>query len=180
MSQIVAIRYAHALAEIVMSAPDRPVEQTTNELRVMDDLFQQSHDLKEVLLSPAVPAVRKRAVVLKLGEMAGVSRTVRNFLFVLIDRRRIHLLHQIRESFEAAIDEQLGIVRAEVKSAAPLTAEQQGFLQSELARLTGKQVRVQYAVDGDLIGGVMAKIGSTVYDGSIRSQLNTLRSRMLQ
>lgn len=179
MSQVVAIRYAQALAEIVMSAPDRPVESTTNELRIIDDLLHTSPDLKEVLLSPAVPPARKRAVVGKIGDMAGISRTVRNFLFVLINRRRIHLLSQIRQAFEAAIDEQLGVVRAEVKSAAPLTPEQQGFMQSELARITGKQVRVEYAIDADLIGGVMAKIGSTVYDGSIRAQLNTLRARLV-
>src|SRR3954454_8980823 len=102
MSQLVASRYAQALAEIVMSAPDRPVESTTNELRTIDELLHTSHDLKEVLLSPAVPPARKRAVVAKIGDMAGISRTVQNFLFVLINRRRIHLLSQIRQAFEAA------------------------------------------------------------------------------
>ena len=180
MSQVAAIRYATALAQIVMSAPDRPVEKVTNELRALDELLNSSADLKQILLSPAVPSARKRAVLGQFADSLGVSRTVRNFLFVLVNHRRIQLFHTIREAFETAVDEQLGIARADVKSAAPLNAEQQQFLQAELVRLTGKQIRMNYSVDSSLIGGVMAKIGSTVYDGSVRAQLNTLRSRLLQ
>jgi len=180
MSQVAAIRYAHALAQIVMEAPDRPVDQVTRELEAIDELLHESRDLKEILLSPAVQASKKRAVLGRFSDTLGLSRTVRNFLFVLVNHRRIQLFHTIREAFETAVDEQRGVVRAEVKSAAPLNTEQQQYLQAELARVTGKQVRMNYSIDETLIGGVMAKIGSTVYDGSVRAQLNTLRARLLQ
>ena len=96
-------------------------------------------------------------------------------MFVIVDHKRIPLLPQIRESFELALDERLGFVRADVTSAAPLSPAQTSSLEVELARLGGKGVRVRYAVDENLLGGVVARIGSTVYDGSLRGQLQVMR-----
>src|SRR5437660_6160088 len=101
MSQAAATRYARALAEIVLQSPDRPVDRVAGELQAIDELLKESHDLHEVLLSPAVSAVRKRAVVARIGGMISLSRNVQNFLFVLINHRRIHLFHAIRQAFEA-------------------------------------------------------------------------------
>jgi len=103
---------------------------------------------------------------------------VRNFLFVVIDRRRADLLGEMAAAFEAALDERLGVVRVEVRSAVPLDTGQQAALGQELSKVANKQVRCEFFVDPLLIGGVVARMGSTVYDGSVRTQLETLRERL--
>jgi F-type H+-transporting ATPase subunit delta len=179
MPQALASRYASALVDAVLDpANGTRAEDALSQLRSFAGLIEESHDLKNVLLSPAVPAARKRAVVEQLAGMTGLSRLVRNFLFVLVDRRRLPLLREASDAFETILDERLGIVRADVRSASPLTHEQEQALARELARLTGKNVRIDYRVDASLLGGVTAKIGSTVYDGSVRAQLEALRHRL--
>jgi F-type H+-transporting ATPase subunit delta len=118
-------------------------------------------------------------VIGRIAESSGFSRIVRNFLYILIDRRRTDMLGEVAEAFETAIDERLGFVRAKVTSAAPLTERQQAELQQALSQVAGKQVRCDFTVDPSLIGGVVARIGSTVYDGSVRSQLDSLRQRLV-
>ena len=96
----------------------------------------------------------------------------------MVDRRRTDLLSEITDAFEAAVDERMGLVRAQVTSAAPLTDAQKAEMQSALTQVAGKQVRCEFSVDPDLIGGVVARIGSRVYDGSVRAQLGVLRERL--
>jgi F-type H+-transporting ATPase subunit delta len=175
MPHALASRYANALADTVMS-PGSGVDprQTASELRMFEESVQGTSQLRNVLMSPAVPTARKRAVIARMTEASGFSRIVRNFLYVLIDRRRTDLLGEVAEAFETAIDERLGFVRAKVTSAAPLSERQQA-----LSQVAGKQVRCDFTVDPSLIGGVVARIGSTVYDGSVRSQLDSLRERLV-
>ena len=130
------------------------------------------------MFSPAVASSKKRAVIARFAADLGLAPKVRNFIFVVIDHRRIAELSDIREAFEAAVDEQTGFVRADVASAQPLSDAQRGVLESQLSRLTGRRVRMQFATDESLIGGAVARIGSTVYDGSVRGQLATLRRRL--
>jgi F-type H+-transporting ATPase subunit delta len=125
-----------------------------------------------------VPGSRKRAVVGRIAGLLKLSPIARNFLFVLIDHRRIALLGAILHSFELIVDERLGFARAEVSSPRELTETQRGAINAQLERLTGKRVRMRFAVDPALIGGVVARIGSTVYDGSVRGQLQTLGRRL--
>jgi len=139
-----------------------------------------SSDLPAVLLSPAVPPARKRAVVSRLAAQLGVSTLVQNFLFVVIDRRRIAMLKDIRQAFETLLDERVGVVRADVSSARELASAQREKIRQQLARATGKQVRCEFAVDGDLVGGVVVRVGSTIYDGSVRGQLEALRQRLVR
>ena len=119
------------------------------------------------------------AVIGRFAGELGLSKLARNFLFVLVDRRRINLLHDIRAAFEAEIDERSGVVRAQVTSAAPLAGAERTQVQNKLSQMTGKQVRADFSVDEHLIGGVVAKIGSTIYDGSVRGQLDELRARLV-
>jgi F-type H+-transporting ATPase subunit delta len=174
-----AMRYARALADVV-TAPGSKIDAraASAELGAFERLLAESADLKTALESPAVPPPRKRAVAGRLAKDLALSDVIRRFLFVLIDRRRTALLHEIGEAFESVMDERLGIARAEVLSARPLSAPQQQEIVAGLARLTGKQTRAQFGVQDDLIGGVMARIGSTVYDGSVRGQLEALRQRL--
>lgn len=175
----VSTRYAHALADVV-TAGGSPLraEDAVAQLQSFDAALSSSLELRNALTTPAVPAGRKRAVVGKIAGVLELSQIVRNFLFVLVDHRRITSLTQIIHSFELVIEERLGFGRAEVSSASELTETQQADLRTQLERITGKRLRARYAVDSALIGGVVARIGSTVYDGSVRGQLDILESRM--
>jgi F-type H+-transporting ATPase subunit delta len=148
------------------------------ELRTFEAALKSSAELHNALISPAVAGSRKKAVVGRIADVLKLSRTSRNFLFVLVDRRRISALSDIIELFEATVDERLGLARAQVTSASELTEKQRAALASDLERLTGKRIRMQFEVDPALIGGVTARIGSTVYDGSLRGQLHTLGRRL--
>jgi len=175
----VASRYASALADVVTAGGSALGPQAAvAELRDFESLLQSSPELHNALLTPAVPVGRKRAVVGRLADLLKLSRIARNFLFVLIDHRRITSLPQIIQSFEEIVDERLGYARAEVASARELTEPQRTALNAQLERLTGKRIRMRFSVDESLIGGVVARIGSTVYDGSLRGQLASLESRL--
>lgn len=179
ISTAVVNRYANALADVVVSpqsdvAPPDAVEQ----LRAFNAAVQSSPDLRAVMASPAIPAGRKRAVIKDIAEALRLSNVVRNFILVLTDHRRAGALAQMADAFELTVEERLGFVRAEVKSAYELTPGQREELSRHLGALAGSRVRMRFEVDPDLIGGVTAKIGSTVYDGSVRGQLAVMRQRL--
>jgi F-type H+-transporting ATPase subunit delta len=179
MASAVANRYAHALVDIVM-APGSPLkpEDAVAQLRTVQALLDESAELRTALLTPAIPTSRKRAVMGKLLEMSGAAPLIHNFVYVVIDHRRIGGFADIREAFELRLDERLGFVRAEVSSAAPLNPPLSAGLESELSKLTGKRMRLRFNVDPALLGGVVARIGSTVYDGSVRGELRELGKKL--
>ena len=176
---IVGSRYARALVEVV-TAPGSPVKpgEAIAQIKAIEEMIGSSRDLHAVLRTPAVQLSKKKAVIGKLAAMAGLSPLIRNFLWVVLAHKRIAKLTEIREAFEVLMDEHLGFVRAEVTSAAPLEAAQVKRIEAELMRVSGKQVRMATAVDADLLGGAIARIGSTVYDGSIRGQLESMRRKL--
>jgi F-type H+-transporting ATPase subunit delta len=177
----VTTRYANALADVVTSAssPVRP-EHVVGELRAFDNTRQTSAELQNALESPAVPSSRKKAVISRIGELLRLSRVARNFLFVLVDHRRISGLTDILNSLEVVLDERLGLARAEIVAARELSDAQRKALTQELERISGRRIRARFDVDASLIGGVVARIGSTVYDGSVRGQLDSLGRRLTQ
>src|ERR1051326_5857789 len=181
MASAAANRYARALVDLVLAPGSalRP-EDVVAQLRAAAQMIAQSAELRTALLTPAIQNSRKRAVMAKrLGE-AGASNQIRNFFFVIIDHRRVGAIDEIVEAFELLLDERMGFVRAEVSSAAALDEQRHAGLEAELARLTGKRMRLRFTVDPSLIGGVIARIGSTVYDGSVRGQLETMRRRFTE
>jgi F-type H+-transporting ATPase subunit delta len=179
MASAVASRYARALADVIMAHGSQiKPEDAVAQLRVADGFLQESPELRNALLTPAIQNSRKRAVIAKLMERAGESPLIRNFLYVLIDHRRIAILNEIREAFELEIDERLGFARAEVVSAVTLDHHFTAKLESELARLTGKRMRLRFSTDPSLIGGIVARIGSKVYDGSVRGELRQLGRKL--
>jgi F-type H+-transporting ATPase subunit delta len=175
----VAKRYAEALADVVTASGSslRP-QDAVAELRSFESALKGSPELQNALVSPAVTPGRKKAVMGRIADVLKLSRVTRNFLFVLVDHRRTAAFPEIVQLFELILDERLGMARAEVTSASELTETQRTALDAELQKLTGKLIRMQFAVDTSLIGGVMAKIGSTVYDGSVRGQLHSLARRL--
>lgn len=181
MASALAYRYARALVDVVL-APGSvlKLEDAVAQLRAASQMVAQSTELRIALHTPAIPASRKRAVMGKLLDELGASGIIRNLLFVIIDHRRIGILSDISGAFELALDERLGFLRAEVTSAAALDQQRSAGLESELSRLTGKRMRLRFTVDPELLGGALARIGSTLYDGSLRGQLQNLRRQLTE
>jgi F-type H+-transporting ATPase subunit delta len=175
----ISTRYAHALADVA-TAPGAGVrpQDVLAELERFATTLRSSAELSNALTSPAVPPARKRAVVGRLADALGLSRIARNFLFVLIDRRRIAALESVLHTFEIIVDERLGFARADVALPNELDEAQRTALSAQLERMTGKHIRMRFTVDPSLIGGVVARIGSTVYDGSVRGRLDALGRRL--
>ena len=180
ISSGVVNRYANALADVVLSAdsgvsPPHAVEQ----LRAFNEVVASSSDLRSVLLSPAIAMARKRAIVKDIAEKLGLANIIRNFVLVVNDHRRAAAMTQMVDAVEMILDERLGFVRAQVRSAFELNDRQQDELSGGLGQLVGGRVRMRFAIDPELIGGVTAQIGSRVYDGSVRGQLAAMRTRLL-
>jgi F-type H+-transporting ATPase subunit delta len=168
--------YAEALAEVAL-ATGRP-EQIRRELDEFLATLTGSADLRNFLASPAVPAELKQTVLTKLVQRMGASEALRNFLFLIVDHRRLGLLGAIARAFDEDLNARLGILEAEISAARELPPEERGALEAALARRTGKRIEAKYRVDSRLIGGAVVKIGSTVYDGSVRTELERMRARM--
>jgi F-type H+-transporting ATPase subunit delta len=179
MASALANRYARALVDIVLQPGStlKP-EDAIAQLQDAAKMVVESTELRNALLTPAISPSRKRAAMGKLLEELGASQIIRNFVFVVIDHRRIGMLDEMREAFELALEERMGFARAEVVSAAALDAERGALLETELSRLTGKRMRLRFAVDPELLGGATARIGSTLYDGSLRGQLQQMRREL--
>jgi F-type H+-transporting ATPase subunit delta len=177
MLSAVSTRYARALVDVVTEPgsgidPQLALEQ----LRQVAAMIAASDDLRNALLSPAVSPSRKRAVIAKL---INVNAKVRNFIYVVIDHRRVHEIPSIVESYEVLLDEHLGFVRADVASAKPLNDAQKAALETQLTRMAGKKAKLNFKTDPALVAGVVARVGSKVYDGSVKGQLERLRSTLL-
>ena len=179
ISSSVVNRYASALVDVVLS-PGSDVEpaQAIEQLRAFESAVLSSPPLRSVLATPWISVARKRAVIRTIAETLGLGRVTRNFLLVLTDHRRTAALSQMIDAFELLQDERLGFLRAEVRSALELTPQQRDKIASQLGVLAGSRVRMRFAIDSDLIGGVTARIGSTVYDGSVRGRLAGMRKRL--
>jgi F-type H+-transporting ATPase subunit delta len=180
-SATVVHRYAHALADVV-TAPQSAIApaDAVAQLRGFYASAAAAPELQTVLASPAVPRTRKRTVIRKIAASLGLHQIVINFLLVLSDHGRWSALGEVIDALEAAVDRYLGFERAEVRSAFELADHEREQLSRELARIAGRKIRLHVAVDPELIGGVTAHVGSTVYDGSVRGNLAKMRQGLTQ
>jgi len=170
----VSSRYARALVEVVLEQGiDANVAR--EQLNSIAEAVRESVELRRVWESPAISAEQKRSVLDAIVGQIGAAKPVRNFLAIVIDHRRIAMLDDIARQFGVELDAQLGVVGAEISSARQLSAEEKRELESQVERLTGKKVRARYASDPGLLGGVVVRVGSTIYDGSIRGQLEKMK-----
>ncbi|MBZ5551819.1 MAG: ATP synthase F1 subunit delta [Acidobacteriia bacterium] len=172
----VAIRYAKALADVVLAKHE--VERVRSELQGFSSLLSRSPELVNVMISPAVPVPQKKSLLQALTARAGYSTTTRNFLNILIDHHRINVYEEILAAVHRELDQRLGIQTVEITTATPLDEEQKVILAARLRDLIRKEIQLETQTDPKLIGGVVARIGSTVYDGSIREQLHQLRMQL--
>lgn len=171
-----AQRYAAALADAAFAR--NAVEKMKRELGEFAGMLEKSSELRNVLTTPAIGPGAKKAVIGEIAQKMGLDVEVRNFLFVLVDHGRTGILSEIRQAFETESNARMGIVDAKVTSARELSEQEKLELSKTLERVTGKRVQMQYQLDTSLIGGTTVRIGSTIYDGSVREQLNRLRTRL--
>jgi F-type H+-transporting ATPase subunit delta len=165
----IARRYAKALIQIAVGQGS--VEQYYTELTVFSQALESSPEATALLSDPGIQVEVKRELVKVLVAKIGISKTIGDFLLLLLDKRRISLLSQIASSYRTFGDEEAGILRSTITSALPLTETQVTEMRSTLEKKTGKKIILDVATDPSLIGGVVTKIGDKVLDGSIRTQL---------
>ncbi len=149
-----------------------------DQLRAIVDAVRESDELRRVWESPAVLPEQKRAVLDGIARQIGAVKPIRNFIAVIIDHRRVAMLGDIARQFETELDAQLGLVEIEISSARTLTPGEKRDLESRVERMTGKRVRARYTITPQLLGGVSVRVGSTIYDGSVRGQLEKMRQEL--
>jgi F-type H+-transporting ATPase subunit delta len=177
-NQTSAGRYAKALLDVVIREAD-PVE-AEQQLASFAELYAGHEDLRKALSNPAVPVQAKRAVVEQLSARLKPSMPVAKLLLLLAERDRLELLPDLMVAYRDRLMDYQQVVRAEVVSAMPLPEGQARQLQDTLAHVTGRTVTMTTRVDPALLGGVVARVGSTVYDGSIATQLQRMKERLVE
>lgn len=175
--QAIARRYAVALANVVTSRGE--AAEVREELSAWEEMTRTNPQLLEVFRHPTIPYEQKRGVLNELIRRTRLRATTANFLQVLLQNHRLADLSEVNRQFVQELDRRSGVVTAKVTTARPVSQEAQEALRARLGDLTGSRVRIQFDVDEDLIGGVVTRIGSTVYDGSVRSQLQQIKRRMV-
>jgi F-type H+-transporting ATPase subunit delta len=170
----VASTYARAFADVVFDA-HLDADRALADLRAVATLLQESSDLRRVWENPAIPAEQKRKVLDVIVQRGGISKQVRNLLAVLIDHRRMHFLEPIIRQLEKELDARLGFVEANIGTVRELGSDEKREFEARVEKLTGKKVRAHYAQDPSLLGGAVLRIGSTIYDGSVKGQLERIK-----
>jgi F-type H+-transporting ATPase subunit delta len=170
----VASTYARAFADVVLSA-HLDANRAVGGLREIARLLNENAILKRVWENPAVPAEQKRKVLDAIVQREGIDKPVRNLVAVLIDHRRVPFLPRIIEQLEKELDARLGFAEAQISSVRELADAEKRALEAQVAKTTGKKVRAQYALDSSLLGGAVVRVGSTIYDGSVKGQLEKIR-----
>ena len=174
--QAVARRYATALADVLMARGE--AHEVQEELAAWERMMQSNPQLQEVFSNPTIPYDQKQKVLATLITRTRVRPTTANFLQVLLQNQRLTELSEVNKRLAQVLDERSGIVSAQVTTARPVPESAQAALQTKLIQMTGKAVRLSFTTDEDLIGGLVTRIGSTIYDGSVRNQLQQVRERL--
>jgi F-type H+-transporting ATPase subunit delta len=176
-SKTAAIRYARALFDVAINER-ADLELIERSLAEFHDLFEQHPTLKKVLLNPAVPVPRKRAAMIELTTRAQPPQIVAKLLTLLAERDRLVILPDLLASYRERLMNYRQVVRAEVTTATPLTDARAGDIQARLTQVTGRKVALETRVDPAIIGGLVARVGSVVYDASLTRQLQKMKERL--
>ncbi len=175
----VASRYARAFADVVVDLKLDPA-QVREELRSLVEVVESSTELRRVWESPAIPREQKNALLDAITKRAGLVTPVRNFMAVLIEHGRTPMLPQVAQHFERELDQRLGFTEAAIISARELTPQEKAAMEAQIAKLTGRKVRATYGTDRQILGGAVVRVGSTVYDGSVRGQLRRIKEQLVE
>jgi F-type H+-transporting ATPase subunit delta len=174
-----AARYARALFDVALKER-ADLARVESELAGFLALVQRHDGLAKALFNPAVPAPKKRAAVDQLTAQANVLPIVRKLLVLLAERDRLVLLQDLAGSYRQRLMNHQNVVQAEVTTAMPLETAHARHIEEGLARATGRTVRLSTKVDPALMGGIVARVGSTVYDGSVANQLQRMKNRLAE
>jgi F-type H+-transporting ATPase subunit delta len=172
----VATRYAAALADVAME--QRDADRVKRDLDSFAGALAESGDLRAFIESPGVSHELKHKVIEKLTSRMDLAPAVRNFAFLLVDHHRTEMIREIQSAFQTELNARLGIAEAEVTSARELNESERTKLRVALERRTGKKIEARFHRDESLVGGTVVRIGSTIYDGSVREQLTRLREQL--
>ncbi|HYM76474.1 MAG TPA: ATP synthase F1 subunit delta [Candidatus Dormibacteraeota bacterium] len=170
----VASTYARAFADVVFSA-HLDAARALGGLRQIVELVGENVDLRRVWENPAVPADQKRKLLDAIAKRGGIDRQVRNLVAVLIDHRRLAFLPRIVDQLAKELDARMGFAEAQISSARELGETEKRSLEAQIEKTTGKKVRASYGLDASLLGGAVIRVGSTIYDGSVKGQLEKIK-----
>lgn len=173
-----ASRYAKALLEVVIKEANP--EHAEQDLAAFVEVFERNEDLRKALLNPAVPIQGKRGVIEQLVARLQPAAPVGKLMLLLADRGRLELLPALLAAYRERLMDHLNVVRAEVVTAVPLGDDRAEQLHQRLTAVTGRTVRMTTRVDPSIIGGLVARVGGTVYDASVATQLDRMRDRLIE
>jgi F-type H+-transporting ATPase subunit delta len=178
-SRTAANRYARALFDVAL-AEQGDLDSIGRELSEFAAMVRDSDPLQRVMSNPAIPAARKRGVIEALLAHQPLSPILSRLLLLLAGRDRLVLLPELAEAYRARLMDHHNVVRAQVTTAMPIDADKVAALRQGLAQVTGRAVELDVRVDPELVGGAVARVGSTVYDGSIVTQLEKMKQRLFE
>jgi F-type H+-transporting ATPase subunit delta len=174
---VFAARYARALADVVLEAHLNPSE-IQNQLNDFAAAWHESAGLREVFLDPSFPAEQKVEILDKLNARLRMAQQARNFIAVLVNHGRIHALDEVLREFRHEMNVRLGLSEVLVTTARPLDDKERRGLEAQIVEMTKSQVSATFQEDSSLLGGVIVRVGSTVYDGSVRGRLSRLKEEL--
>ncbi len=177
--ETVSRRYATALADVVIKSGD--VETVKAELLTWQEMINANWDLRSAFHNPSITISNKEKVLESLIEKSRPSKTTANFLRILLKNNRLTEIDSINEKLDSVLDERAGVVTAKVISSRELSDAEKSEMKVNLAKVTGgKDIRLNYEIDESVIGGAITRVGSTVYDGSVKTQLEILKEQMIK
>ena len=177
MPMVIANRYARALADVLAASGD--YRKVLAELEEFERAYRESPELREVFASPAVTMPQKIRVLEAIGQKLDESPVTLNFLRVLLANYRMPLLEEAVQAYRKIANDREGIVQVTITSASELSESERESVAAGFRKLTGKEVELDFRTDSGLMGGMMAQIGSTVYDGSVRGSLARIREQLV-
>jgi len=177
MPMVVATRYARALADVVAAGGD--YRKVLEELQDFERAYRESRELEEVFVSPAVALPQKMRVLEAIGQSLGQSPVTLNFLRVLLANYRMPLLEEAVQAFRRIAHDRLGVAEITISSASVLSEAEREGVAARFGELTGKQVELEFRIDAALLGGILAQVGNTIYDGSVRGNLARIREQLM-
>jgi F-type H+-transporting ATPase subunit delta len=174
-----ANRYARALFDVALEEKS-DLAQVDRDLTALAELLAANAELRAAATRVGIPDVSRKALMTAVAEKMAVAAPVKKMFALLAEKGKLNLLPDLAVAFRERLLAHQNVVRADVTSAAPLTPEKTSALEASLSRATGKKVDLSVAVDPELLGGIVARIGSTVYDGSVRTQLAKMRQQLVE
>ena len=178
MSSPTSSKYARALAEVAVDSKQEVRVQ--KELAELAELLASHKELFDTLTNPAIPFAAKRKIVEEVGRKASLEQMTVNFVLVLLEHAQIDQFEEVVEAYDDVLDEFHGVLRGRVVYSEELKTDVHERIREIAAGLTGKEVEIDYDVDGKLVGGFKLQIGSTIYDGSLQNQLEEMRRRLTE